>query len=230
MNYNHKVFKVAVVLLCCVAFCTRTSLAQSHADDKVGFKWGFAAKVGPEGDRKFVSVRHDTVMHSGDSLKMVVELTKPCYVYVIYQNPNGELKLLFPYSLTQFAKDYTVGKNYFIPQGQDWNTLDPTPGKEKFHILASAERLNDFEVAFTKYEAASSSRKNDMAKKVLAQIRTTKLQNKLYASAAERPINIGGNVRGLITPEARQPDVTDVEVSISSKGFYNKTFAIDHQK
>ncbi len=230
MKRYHNLLKIALVALSCAVLCARTSVAQSHQDDKVGFKWGFAAKVGPEGDRKFVSIRKDTIMHSNDSVKMVIELTKPCFVYVVHQDPSGGLELLFPYTLTQFTKDYTVGKNYFIPKGQDWSYLDQNVGKEIFHVLASAERLTDFEVAYTKYIAATGTYKNDMAKKVLAQIRSTKKQYRLYASAAERPINIGGNVRGLVTPQSKQPDVTDVEVGISSKSFYTKTFTIDHQK
>lgn len=230
MKRYRNLLKIVLVALSCTILFARTSVAQSHEDDKVGFKWGFAAKVGPEGERKFVSVRKDTVMHSGDSVKMVIELTKPCFVYVIHQDPSGGLELMFPYSLTQFAKDYTVGKNYFIPRGQDWSQFDQNTGKEIFHVLASAERLTDLEVAYTKYVAAKGTYKNDMAKKVLAQIRSTKKQYRLYASAAERPINIGGNVRGLITPQSKQLDVTDVEVGISSKSFYSKTFTVDHQK
>lgn len=229
-----KNFIKALCLFICTVLFLQMSLAQSKTtstdDNGIKFKWGFAAKVGPEDNREFVSINRDTMMRSGDSLKMVIELEKMCYVYVLYEDTKGELTLLFPYSLTQFKKDYVINKNYFIPKGRGWNTLDNATGKERFQILASPTQLTDFEMAYTKYLAAKGTSKNDMAKRVKAEIRNTKSKFRSFASAAERPINIGGNVRGMVTPEMKPPDVTDVAIQISGKNFYSKTFTIDHQK
>ena len=107
--------------------------------------------------------------------------------------------------------------------------LDNVVGKERFHVFASPTRLSDFEVTYNRYLAAKGTSKADMAKKVIAQMRATKKQFKSYAAAAERPINIGGNVRGLIK-ETKPLDVTDFEIQITGKNFYSKTFTIDHQQ
>jgi len=234
MKHANNLLRVLSAVFFCTALGSTFSISQSKdagPDNKVGFRFGFAARVGPENQRQFVVVAHDTVMHSKDSLKMVIELEKPCFVYVIYHSADGELSLKFPYSFAQFTKDYSVGKNYFIPKGQDWMWLDQSTGKETFYVLASEKRLTDLEALFTRYLSAIGPNKAQLVRELKSEIRKTKKQYRTFATDGERPINIGGNVRGLTTTTGEnEPDVTDVEVDISARIFYSKTFTIDHEK
>ncbi|HEY6952655.1 MAG TPA: hypothetical protein VI758_09615, partial [Bacteroidota bacterium] len=52
-------------------------------DENVLFKWSFGAIVGKE--KKFVAITKDTVLKTGDEMKMYVEMKKDCFVYLIYQ-------------------------------------------------------------------------------------------------------------------------------------------------
>lgn len=207
------------------------SPAYQQAAENVAFQWAFGAMVGSGKKSSFVSVTRDTVLKSGDEIKMFVQLTKECYVYVIYAGTKGELSLLFPYDLKQFSSDYEVGKNYYIPKGRTWNILDKTAGRETFYVLGSSERLLDLEAKLGDYVSTKDDAKKDnLSKDIVAEIRNVKKRFKNFATIAEKPLTIGGNVRSLEKQqEVKKPDVSTVATQISANNFYSKTFTIDHQ-
>jgi hypothetical protein len=205
--------------------------AQQESPANVGLKWGFGALVGPAGNKTLVAVSRDTALRSGDELKMVVHLTRECYVYVISQNPQGELSLLFPYDFRQFTTDYAVGKNYYIPKGRPWFVLDKQTGRETFFVLASADRLLSLEALVSEYLETEPSKRGDLAAKVIDELRDVRKRYRNFQTLAERPISIGGNVRGTARTEdaTRRPDVATIMTEISANNFYARTYSIDHQ-
>ena len=204
--------------------------SKGKEEGNVAFKWAFGVVVGEGEDRGLVPITKDTVLKSGDDLKMFVQLQNNCFVYVLYVSSTGELDLLFPYNAKQFKNDYSQGKNYYIPEGRSWFTLDKNLGRETFYLIASKGRLRDLESKVEKYRAAKGPAKSDLAKDIVAEIRDLKKRYKSYATLAERPISIGGNVRGKPTgADALRPDVADIAVEIVANNFYSKTFTIEHQ-
>ncbi|MBI4428800.1 MAG: DUF4384 domain-containing protein [Ignavibacteriales bacterium] len=226
-----------IVILSCIFVGFRlfegpsvAAVAVQQEAENVGFKWAFGAIVGPGKERKFVSVTRDTILNTGDEIKMCVELTKECYVYVVYAGSGGEIGLMFPYNLKQFDGDYKTGKNYYIPPGRKWSELDKNVGRETFYVLGSSERLIELEALLANYMSADNSRKQAIADQVLAEIRNVRKKFRTFTTLAEKPITIGGNVRSLEkAEEAKRPDVTTVAVRISANNFYSKTFTIDHK-
>jgi len=198
-------------------------------DANIGFQWAFGAMIGS--DKKFVSITHDTTLKSGDEVKMMVQLSKDCFVYVMYYGANTkEVQMLFPNKLRQFQDDYTTGKNYYIPAGRSWIELDQHPGKETFFLLASSERLLDIEAKYGDYLSADASKKPELAEALVAEIRTVRKHYATFATLAEKPISIGGNIRGTEkVEEKRRHDVSEIATEITAKNFYSKTFTIDHQ-
>lgn len=196
--------------------------------ENVAFRWGFGALVGKE--KKFVPITRDTTLATGDEIKMVVELRKECFIYLIHHSPNGELSLLFPEDIRQFAGDYKVGKNYYIPKGRGWFELDNNTGRETFYLLAANERLLELEALIGEYITASKDTKADAAKKILAEIRDVKRKFRTFTTLAERPVTIGGNVRGVDEAEpAKRPDVASIATEISASNFYSKTYTLEHK-
>lgn len=196
--------------------------------ENVAFRWGFGALIGKE--KRFVSITRDTSLATGDEIKMVVELKKECYVYLIHDSPNGEVSLLFPEDIRQFAGDYKVGKNYYIPKGRGWFVLDNNTGRETFYLLAANERLLELEALMSEYAAAPKDARPDAAKKILAEIRDVKRKFRTFTTLAERPVTIGGNIRGVDEAEpAKRPDVASIATEISANNFYSKTYTIEHK-
>lgn len=198
------------------------------ANENVAFRWAFGALVGKT--KNLVSITRDTVLSSGDEIKMAVELKKECYVYVIHFSPQGEIGLLFPESFGQFSGDYKQGKNYYVPKGRTWFELDKNTGKETFYLLAASERLIELEALVGEYLSAQGEKKADLAKQIIGEIRDVKRKFRTFTTLAERPVTIGGNIRGVDEADkAKRPDVSTLGTEISASNFYSKTFTIDHK-
>lgn len=209
---------------------TLRDVPSSVQDNKenVAFRWAFGALVGKS--RTLVPITRDTVLASGDEMKMYVELKKECYIYVIHSSSQGEIGLLFPESFGQFSGDYKLGKNYFVPKGRTWFELDKNTGKETFYLLAASERLIELEAMIGEYQSAATDKKADLAKQIVAEIRDVKRKFRTFTTLAERPVTIGGNIRGVDEAEkAKRPDVSTLATEISASNFYSKTFTIDHK-
>jgi hypothetical protein len=69
-----------------------------------------------------------------------------------------------------------------------------------------------------------------VAGEVITSIRDTRKKFKTSSTLGERPISIGGNVRGTKTEDkTRHPDVSDFAIEIKANNFYAKTFTLDHK-
>src|SRR5262245_26335289 len=197
----------------------RPVLAQEEAN--VSFRWAFGALSSTENPPKPVPITQDTTLKTGDQLKMLVELQKPCFVYVIHHGPQGEVHWLFPNGTQQLDSDYHTGKRYDIPPGDGWLRLDNQVGRETFYLLAAAERLTDLETLLSGYAAAPQAEQPQLASNILTEIREVKKRYRQLATPAERPVPIAGNMRG--------PDIADAAVEITANNFYSKTFTIEHR-
>jgi hypothetical protein len=217
---------IAVLIL-----LTASHLLNAQSDDKkenVNYKWTFAAKVGQGDSRKLVTVSRDTILRSGDQIKLFVNLQRKSYVYVIHRSPSNELTLLFPYSLESQSE---MEKNYYIPKGRDWFTLDKNAGEETYYILAASERLTELEDVLRSYTVAQPEKKKDLAVNVVNSVKEIKKRFRTFATLAERPISIAGNVRGTKTGsiDIDRVDIATLATEISANNFYSKTITVDHK-
>lgn len=192
--------------------------AASQTEDNVRFSWAFEALVQKDGAQKSAAIKHDTALKTGDKLRMLIELQKPCFVYVVYRSSQGEVSLLFPYDQQQFGHDYETAKTYYIPHSGGWFELDEQLGSETFYLLASSQRLLELERLLNDHAAADGAKKPDLAAQIVTTIREIRRRHRQFTVVAERPATIAGNLR--LSSEA---------VSISTTDFYGKTFTIDHQ-
>ena len=231
-----KYFKLASSLVSLVAFCLLLSLspkanAEQEEDKVFSFRWAFGAMVGPENDRELVAITRDTELKTGDQIKMYLELEKKCFVYVFYRGSQDEVQMIFPYHTRQFdTDDYKTSTKYYIPQSNKWFKMDENGGAESFYLLASAKRLTELEAVYGRYGSADSGQKQALAKQVLAKIREIKKRHRKFTTVAERPVAIGGNVRGVNVGGAVPCfDVATLAVEISATNFFSRTFTIDHK-
>jgi len=230
-----KYLKSASLIVLLVASCLLLSLnpkanAGQKEDKGVSFRWAFGAIVGPEDDRKLVAITRDTELKTGDQIKMYLELEEKCFVYVFYRGPQDEVRMIFPYNARQFDTDYKTSTRYYIPRGNKWFKMDENGGTERFYLLASAKRLTELEMVYGKYGSADPGRKQALAKQVLVKIREIKKRYRKFTTVAERPVAIGGNVRGINVGGAGPAfDISTLAVEITATNFFSRTFTIDHK-
>ena len=219
-----------LVVLCLLLLLIPWVNAEKKEGKNICFRWAFGAMVGPENDRRLVAIARDTTLKTGDQLKLLVELRKKCFVYLIYHSGQDDMLMLFPYKLEQFSTNYETSKKYFIPQGNLWFELDENFGLETFYLLASATRLNELEALFENHKTEEAIDKQKRVKKILEQIRKIKKQYRKLTTNAERPVSIGGNVRGVTKDQEILPlDFDAISAEVSASNFYSRTFTIEHQ-
>ena len=96
--------------------------------------------------------------------------------------------------------------------------------------MASTERLLDLEVKINNYLSADTSKKQTLASDVVSEIRNVRKHYSTFSTLAEKPVTIGGNIRGMEeVKESLRPDVANIALHISANNFYSKTITIDHQ-
>jgi hypothetical protein len=222
---------MGALMISIAALCSPLCAAAAETDPSVDFRWAFAALT--DGGQKAEPITRDAVLKSGDRLKIMIELTRPCFVYVFHFNEKDGLTLLFPYSFQQFSADYRVRRKYYVPRDDAWLQLDQSKGDEVFHLLASGQRLKDLEDAYGAYEAVPAgdpAAKTDAAGKVIELIRAIRKQHREFTSPAERPVAIGGAVREM-TPvqDPAQFDIASLADAITSPGLVARTFTIEHR-
>jgi Domain of unknown function (DUF4384) len=225
--YRQKLYSIilsGLVIILCLLFRHDRIGAQETKAEGVCFRWAFGAMVGPPDDQEFIAIDQDTRLKSGDKLKMLVSLEKKCFVYVVYQDANDKIFLLFPYRFEQYQKDYEVRKTYYIPQGDNWFELDQNTGFESFYLIAAHQRLSSLENLLNAYDSATSKAKPSHADQIIREIRKIRKRHKTFVSTAERPVEIGGTVRGF-----HENDFASIATEISAEQYYTRTFTIDHR-
>ena len=235
VNKMHRLrSKILVSILILFSFLLfenqKNTCAGQNKHGPVCFRWAFCALTGPKNDRQLVPLAPDTMLKTGDQLKMFLQLKKKCFVYLIYHTGQDEVRLLFPYEIRQFTSDYKLLTDYSIPPGGMWFELDENLGQETFYLLASAQRLFKLEALLEKYRMAENVSKHELAKQVLDEIRKEKGRHRKLTTAAERPVEIGGSLRGVIRDKKTHTfDIDSIAIEVSTTNFYSRKFIIDHQ-
>jgi hypothetical protein len=221
--------------ICAIAILTQLAtaflLAQNEQKENIKYQWAFVCRSGDAVKKTAGIITRDTVLNSGDQFKFFVNAEKQTYVYIIYKSSTNEISLLFPYSVEMYDQSYIPEKNYYIPKGREWFTLDKETGEETFYILASSERLTELEKKLAQHGNAEPINKMELAKAVVSEIKNIKKHYRVFSTPVERPVSIAGNVRGTKEPplDPMRLDIATLASEISAVNFFSKTITIDHK-
>jgi len=229
-NFMGSLFRRIAVLLAVIFIASAVAYAQTPAGkNDIGFLYAFGAYVGPQGKGKVLSVQNETTLSAGDRLKLFFEPRSDQYFYLLHISSQGELTPLFP-AADQPAK-VAAGTQLFIPAGNNWFELDAHPGQEKFFLIATAERLDRLKELCTRHTVLKD--KADVQSStdaILDEIKRLRQKHKQLSAPAEKPVRIGGSVRGQPPSGAPVvPDITPLAAEVTAPGFYSRTFSIDHR-
>ena len=192
--------------------------------------WAFGAIRASSNPPKLEPVTPQMVLKSGDKLKMMIQIRKKCFVYLIHKDSQGNLAMLFPYSLKQFDTDYQTDRNYYSPKGEAWFQLDSRTGIETFYLIASDQRLLDIEYTYQKYASSEESKKQDLAGQILSQLEEITESHLASSGGDEILASNQPAFRGFERASGADPtDVAQLATEISFDNIYSKTFVIDHK-
>ena len=210
--------------------CPGPAFAESpHSSvyDNINFLWAFGAITGQEDNPQFISITKDTALKTGDQFKMMLELKKSCFIYLLYHGAQGEIQQLTPGCL--LSDNPLLYKKTYIPAGDLWFSLDAHTGQETIYLIVSIDRLTGLEALLKDYEASGAAGKADKRDTILQKIKAIKKSKKKLTARAERPVSIGGGVRGIEKQSDPAHDVTTLAVEICARDFYARTFTIEHR-
>lgn len=198
---------------------------RADADDsKLAFKWALLHRESG-GEEKLLDFKKKPMVRTGDQLKLFIQPMKNAYIYFYLLDSMKDLSLLFPHSMDDFGKDYSFGREYFIPTGNHWFSLDKKKGVETFYLIASKERLTSLEAVTREYLNASAGVEKKAARaKVLDEIKKTRRQFSRFATFAEKPVPVAGGVRGM-----KKKKISESAHYVEANGFYSKTLRLEHK-
>jgi len=107
----------------------------------LGIRYSLLQRV----DASSVEVDADTIFHSGDRIRLRVDVNTSGYLYIISRGSSGNWKPLFPSSeIAGGDNRVQKGIQYEIPSGYVF-TFDEQPGKEKLFLVFSRQPVSDLE-------------------------------------------------------------------------------------
>jgi hypothetical protein len=230
MRFSPRFMPAAVLFF--LLFCFPSSAAYAVDKDKADlkFRWAFGAMRGPTSAPKVEPVTAKSVLRSGDKLKVMIELQRKCFVYLIHHNAQGDVSMIFPYDLKQFDTDYQPARKYFVPKGEAWFQLDDKTGSETFYLIASDQRLLDVEFLYNRYVAADPSRRGDIAGQMIAEIKGIREQHLASSGQAEVLARNDDLQRGFERATGADPtDIAGLAKEIAFTNIYTETFVIEHR-
>ena len=192
--------------------------------------WAFGAIRASSNPPKVEPVRTKMVLSSGDKLKMMIQLRRKCFVYLIHRDSQGNFAMLFPYSLKQFDTDYQTARNYYAPKGEAWFQLDSRTGNETFYLIASDQRLLDIEYTYEKYASSEESKKQNLAGQMLSELNMITETHLASSEGVEKLADKESVLRGFERATGADPtDIVALAREISFDNIYSETFVVDHR-
>lgn len=89
----------------------------------------------------------------GDLLRVHFQSNCACWVYVIGIDATGYVAQIFPDPDSSLGNPVTAGRNYLLPDGDQWWGLDDQRGIEQVYFVAAREPRPDIEAAIARLAA-----------------------------------------------------------------------------
>jgi hypothetical protein len=196
-----------------------------HAAPPLRFTWAFVYRGSDETTRAIDYASPIMHLRSGDRLRVHLRPLAPCYMYLLLHDSRKDMYLLFPDSLPS-AEGAAVEHPLVLPSGDSWFRLDEHRGTEKFYLIASSSRLQALEEAAARTwkdgPGLDSPTRLVPRHPVLDEIRRLIRQASGLAEAAQRPVSVAGEVRGI----EEESEVRGVEVETGA--LYVRTIRVQH--
>lgn len=228
MQAFHKSALLRIVLALMLLPVAFTIESPAVEEKEIRLQWAFGALTGPADNPQFLSISNNAVLHSGDRMKLFLQPQTDCHLYLFYRSSQQEWVVMLPAHGS--GSRFTAGARITLPQGADWFRLDEVTGIETFYLLASARPLNTLEILCENLSAAAQPERSTVGRQILSEISRLQKKHRTLTAAAERPVRLGGNFRGMnknIEPEL--PDISQIAMEISVADFFSRTFTIDHR-
>jgi hypothetical protein len=109
----------------------------SYSTKPLGLRYSIL-RNSAEGDYR--EVAPDTVFHSGDRIRVAVEVNDPGYLYIAMKGASGTWRVLFPTADIDGGNNRVEsGRQFVIPSAPGRFAFDQQPGEERIFIVLSRQ-------------------------------------------------------------------------------------------
>jgi len=107
----------------------------AYTEKPPGLRYSILRDTGGDDYRE---VAPDSVFHSGDRIRVAVEVNDPGYLYIAMRGASGTWKILFPTADIDGGNNRVEsGRQYTIPSAPGRFAFDQQPGEEQLFIVLS---------------------------------------------------------------------------------------------
>jgi hypothetical protein len=83
---------------------------------------------------------------------------------------------------------------------------------------------------FDSYDSDEGVKKPESSENIIREIKRLRKRHKKFTAEAERPTASTGSIRAhVVSEQTGLPDLDKIAVEVTAKGFFAKTFTIDHK-
>jgi len=164
-------------------------------DGLISFKYGVVGKTKTSPENLF-EVNDNSVLHSGDFIKINFKMESKANFYGIFKFSNGEYYLF--YSFVNLNE-----KNYpkTVMTSLDWFEFDDHTGTETIYFIASKEPLSKLMDLFVKYQDSKKKLKEKWVRAISQEINSLaqkkEKESVLLTRRLQKPESIGATIRGV---------------------------------
>lgn len=159
------------------------------------------------------TINDGSTLLSGERYAIYFAPEQDCFVYIYQIDSAGNTFHLFP--MERFGRVVLNNTNpvkkggvYYIPSETQWFKLDNTVGEERIYLIASREKLEEFEKAKEESAAAGVAKTGDLKQRL----------NQYFKSRGRDASEQAGNRRSVAGPEGEKGSFEVFDRRISTLG------------
>ncbi|MBN1837542.1 MAG: DUF4384 domain-containing protein [Spirochaetales bacterium] len=167
----------------------------------IRFSWALVYQDDSGVTRPIDYTANIVLMESGDRFRFYLKADSPCVVYLYLFDAQSNLSLLFPRELDWPYRELEPNARRILPDSETWYYLDDEGGIETFYLVVSQRAQARLEAATRRFvqlvAGRNGPRVTDSKYGVLDEVRRILKDNSQLSAAAEKPVAIAGEFRGL---------------------------------
>ena len=201
------------------------TIADEPRNKGISFRWAFLC-ISKESIIN--PVDYDTSIQyikQGDRIKIYINPLENVYIYLLHKDAGGNLHLLFPANLHFSSQVYVLGRDYYVPRGDEFISPGVFSGEETFYFIAADSRLIKLESLIKKYfshSRANNTGKLETQQAVITHIKRLIQEHSSFTPSKSKIVTFAGRFRG--TEEMLEFPVLKIEAD----KFYSLTVRISY--
>jgi hypothetical protein len=229
VSNQHNKNRLSIVLIISLLITISLSVSGGQAGSpSLSISWAVLYKTSGDTINTTDYEKNTIVLSQDDELKIFLTHESTTFLYLFLDDAEGDLYLFYPTFFRDFDSPGKPETTVYIPENLEWFSFEGR-GIERFHLIASTERLYKLEESTTAYQKEFYSKKSnpervkELKQRVMDEIQELRLEHfSLIKKARDDVLLVAGEFRGL------EKTLEFPAQHVKADGFYARTIRIEH--